>query len=176
MKLKFYYVRKEFLLIMIGLFFVLFSAFVVADRERFSGPRYWAPETDRAVSIFKNKCHEYNISDICDQGFENLVRIKIVNQIKHIKTIKDDTVPIGLAEFSLFSAKTKISIDSRIMTDRVLFDSTVIHELGHAILDLDHYDDKLAIMNSTVNDIYEIREKYDFLVDDMFKDFKDSLN
>ena len=170
-----FYVRKEFLIVVISLVFVLFSAFYAADRDRFSGTQYYAPEALRAASLFKQKCNEYKIVDICDYGFKNLIRISVVGKINYFN-INDDIRAIGLAEFSLFSNRTKISIDSSIMADKVLFESTVIHELGHAVLRLDHYDDKLAIMNSTVSDPYTLREKHTELIDEMFKDFKNSLN
>lgn len=172
-----FYVRKEFLIVVISLVFVLLAAFYSADRDRFSGAQYYAPETLRAVFYFKKKCNEYKVVDICDYGFKNLIRIDIVNKINHISSIaNDDTMAIGIAEFSLFSDKTKISIDSKIMPDRVLFDTTIIHELGHAVLNLEHREDKLAIMNATTSDIYELKQNYKVLIDEMFNDFKNSLN
>ena len=146
-----------------------------ADSYRFRGPKYQAPETSRAVTLFRSKCQEYKIEDICNEGFQNLVSIELANHI-YYQTPKNGITTIGLAEFSFFTPRTKITIDSRLMIDDILFDSTIIHELGHAILKLDHHDDKLAIMNAELLNIFTLKENYDKLIDEMFQDFVNDLN
>lgn len=164
-------VRKNFMIFMsYFLFGSLFSLWAF-DRHYYKGPKYQAPETTEAVSLFRKKCTEFQILEVCNYGFQNLVRIDLVNNIWHPIDLSLDTSAIGLAEFSAFSPLTKISIDRRILVDKVLFDSTVIHELGHAILYLDHNDEKLAIMNSSVGVNTIIESKYEILVDEMFNDF-----
>jgi len=143
------------------------------DRYRFKGPKYQAPETVKTVNYFKEKCVEYKVQDYCAYGFRNLVRIDVVNEIWY-QSYDKDTVNIGLAEYSFFSPLTKISIDKRLMVDKVIFDTTVIHELGHAVLGLDHNDEKPAIMNSSVGDSYFLQVNYETLINEMFKDFSNS--
>jgi len=168
-----FYVRREFMVFVFYFFMGGLLATYGVDRYRFKGPKYQASEATEAVSYFKEKCVEYKVQDYCAYGFRNLVRIDVVNEIWYHSYDKD-TVNIGLAEYSFFSPLTKISIDKRLLVDKVFFDTTVIHELGHAVLGLDHNDDKLAIMNSTIGDPYILDSKYDFLVNEMFKDFSDS--
>ena len=146
-----------------------------ADSYRFKGPKHQAPETSRAVVLFRSKCKEYKIEDICNEGFQNLVSIELTNHI-YYQTPKKGITTIGLTEFSAFTPRTKITIDSRLMMDDVLFDSTVIHELGHAILKLNHCDDKSAIMNSELLDFITMKKNYNKLIDEMFQDFVNNLN
>lgn len=174
MKLKFYYVRKEFLIVVTSLLFVFFSCFYLADQYRFSGPQHYDAEVVPTINFFKEKCSEHNIKNICDYGFKHLVRADIVNGFLHKKSSSFAT--IGLAEFSVFSKLTKISIDSSTMSDSVLFESTIIHELGHAILYLEHDDSKLAIMNTAAYGASISKYTYKQLVDEMFVDFKKNLN
>jgi predicted Zn-dependent protease len=145
-----------------------------ADSYRFKGPKYQAPETSRAVVLFREKCRQFKIEDICNEGFNNLVGISLTNHIYYQK-MKPGVTTIGLTEFSVFTPRTKITIDRKLLIDEILFDSTVIHELGHAIFNLDHNDDKPAIMNAELNDFYTLKKNYDSLVDEMFKDFSDSV-
>lgn len=159
---------------MIFLSYFVFSLILATygiDSYRFKGPKFQAPATSEAVTLFRKKCAEFKIEQICAEGFKNLVRIDTVNEIYYQPDYSDRIITIGLTEYSIFSPRTKISIDSRLTYDKVLFDSTVIHELGHAVLLLDHDDSKLAVMNSqlrTTNDFYE---NYEDLIDEMFKDF-----
>lgn len=160
--------------VIVMLSYLLFSSFLLAygaDRYRFKGPKYQAPETSEAIRHFRQKCLEYKIGNICAIGFQNLVRVDVVNKIWYQPNLNSDTYTIGLAEFSIFSPLTKISIDSQLLFDKMLFDSTVIHELGHAVLGLNHDDSKLAIMNSQVSNFYKNEILYNALIDDMFKDF-----
>jgi hypothetical protein len=168
-------VRKSF---MIFMGYVLLGGLVSAwsfDRYYYKGPKYIAPEVTEVVNLFANKCIEYKIKDICSYGFNNLVRIDVTDGIWYQIGQKPDTRAIGLTEYSTFSPLTKISIDRKLLTDKVLFDSTVIHELGHAVLNLDHNDEKLAIMNSVITSDHLLDYKYYELVNDMFKDFSDSV-
>lgn len=145
------------------------------DRYYYSGPKHYTPEAKQAIELFIKKCNEYKIKDICDYGFKNLLKINITDGIWYQINRNPNIRAIGLTEYSTFSSLTKISIDRRLLVDKVLFESTVIHELGHAVLYLDHNDEKLAIMNSTISDSYILDYAYDTLVDEMFKDFTDSL-
>lgn len=159
---------------MIFLPYLLFSSLLLTygvDKYRFKGPKYQAPETAEAVWLFRQKCLEHKIQDICANGFNNLVRIDVVNKIWYQNSDDPNISIIGLAEFSIFSPLTKISIDSQLLFDKMLFDSTVIHELGHAVLGLDHDDSKLAIMNSQVSNFYKNEALYNALIDNMFNDF-----
>jgi hypothetical protein len=169
-----FYVRKKFMVFVAYLLMgTLLTAYGV-DRYRFKGPKYQAPETIEAVDYFKAKCIEYKVQDYCAYGFRNLVRIDVVNEI-WFQSHNKDIVHIGLAEYSVFSPLTKISIDKRLLADKVIFDTTVIHELGHAVLNLDHNDEKPAIMNSSVGDSYFLQANYEILINEMFKDFSDSV-
>lgn len=160
--------------VIVMLSYLLFSSFLLiygADKYRFKGPQYQAPETVEAVRLFRQKCLEYKIQDICAVGFQNLIRIDVVNKVWYQTSIDPDITTIGLAEFSIFSPLTKISIDSQLLFDKMLFNSTVIHELGHAVLGLNHDDSKLAIMNSQVSNFYKNEALYNALIDNMFNDF-----
>jgi hypothetical protein len=168
-------VRKKFM-IFIG--YVLLGGLVSAwsfDRHYYKGPKYQAPETTNAVNLFVEKCSEYKLKDICGYGLNNLVRIDVVDKIWWKTSLDPDTRTIGLTEYSTFSPLTKISIDKRLLVDKVLFDSTVIHELGHAVLNLNHNDEKLAIMNTMITNDHLLDYKYELLVNEMFKDFSDSV-
>lgn len=145
------------------------------DRVYYKGPKFQAPETSEAVLLFRKKCQKFKLDNICAQRFQNLVRIDVTNGIWYQTSLNPDITAIGLTEFSVFSPLTKISIDRRLLVDKVLFDTTVIHELGHAIFYLDHNDEKLAIMNSFISDEQLVGSRYETLVDEMFKDFADSL-
>ena len=163
---------------MVFMAYVLFGGLVSAwsfDRYYYRGPKYIAPETTEIVKLFANKCVEYKIKDICSYGFNNLVRVDVTDGIWYQVNQDPDTRAIGLTEYSTFSPLTKISIDRKLLADKVLFDSTVIHELGHAVLNLDHNDEKLAIMNSVITSEHLIDYKYQILVDEMFKDFSNSV-
>lgn len=145
-----------------------------ADSYRFKGPKYQAPEASRAVILFQEKCRQFKIENICNKGFKNLVGIKLTNYI-YYQSITKEITTIGLTEFSFFTSKTKITIDRQILIDEILFDSTVIHELGHAILNIDHYDNKPAIMNTNLLDLDFFKKHYDSLIDEMFIDFINDL-
>lgn len=169
-------VRKSFMIFMSYFLFGAIASLWAFDRHYYKGPKYQAPETTEAVNLFRQKCAEFQILEVCNYGFQNLVRIDLVNDIWYPTNLNPNVSAIGLAEFSFFSPLTKISIDRRLLVDKVLFDSTVIHELGHAILNLDHNDEKLAIMNSSVSANEMIEDKYEVLVNEMFDDFKKNLN
>lgn len=172
---KNFYVRKNFMVFMV--YFLIGGLFTAygADRYRFKGPKYQAPEATEAIRHFREKCIEFKIESICAYGFQNLVRVDLVDDIWYQPHFSNDIVSIGLAEYSFFSPLTKISIDKKLLVDKVFFNTTVIHELGHAVLDLDHNDDKPAIMNSSISDVHLMESQYEVLIDDMFKDFSDSL-
>lgn len=168
-------VRKKFMILMTYLLIAgLFTSYGV-DRYRFKGPKYQAPETIQSVNFFKKKCLEYKIEDICAIGFQNLVRIDVVDSIWYQTNLNQKITAIGLTEYSLYSPLTKISVDKKYMIDKVIFDSTIIHELGHAVLYLDHTDDKPAIMNTTLNSPWFLEQNYEILVNEMFQDFANSL-
>lgn len=163
---------------MILLPYLLFSSLMLVygvDRYRFKGPKYQAPETTEAIKLFRQKCIEFKVDAICAYGFQNLVRVDITDYIIQVG-LDPNIRAIGVAEFSIFSPLTKISIDRKITVDRMLLHSTVIHELGHAVLGLNHDDSKLAIMNSEISSYYEDEQTYEFLINDMFKDFAKSLH
>lgn len=164
-------VRKSFMIFMSYFLFGALASLWAFDRHYYKGPKYQAPETTEAVNLFRQKCTKFQIAEVCNYGFQNLVRIDLVNGIWYQTDLSLDTTAIGLTEFSTFSPLTKISIDRRLLVDKVLFDSTVIHELGHAVLNLDHNDEKLAIMNSSVSVNMMIENQYEFLVNEMFSDF-----
>lgn len=169
--------KKQFTIsskFMIFLSYFIFSSILVSygiDNYRFKGPKYQAPKTAEAVSLFRKKCAEFQIEKICAEGFKNLVRIDIVNEIYYQSDSSLKTTTIGLTEYSFFSPRTKISIDSRLSFDKIFFDSTVIHELGHAVLNLEHDDSKVAIMNSVLRNSDGLEQNYEALIDDMFKDY-----
>lgn len=152
-----------------------FAALWAADRVYYKGPKFQAPETHEAVFLFREKCREFKLEDLCGQRFNNLVRIDVTDGIWYQTSFSPDIHTIGLTEFSTFSPLVKISVDRKLLVDKVLFDTTVIHELGHAIFYLDHNDEKLAIMNSSINSSQLVDYKYHQLVNEMFKDFSDSL-
>lgn len=152
-----------------------FAALWTADRLYYKGPKFQAPETQEAVFLFREKCREFKLEDLCAQRFNNLVRIDVTNGIWYQTSFDPNIKSIGLTEFSTFSPLTKISIDRRLLVDKVLFDTTVIHELGHAIFYLDHNDEKPAIMNSSISDEQLVDYKYHDLVNEMFKDYSDLL-
>ena len=168
---KNFYVRNNFMVFMV--YFLIGGLFTAygADRYRFKGPKYQAPEATEAIRHFREKCIEFKIESICAYGFQNLVRVDLVDDIWYQPHFSNDIVSIGLAEYSFFSPLTKISIDKKLIIDKVFFNTTVIHELGHAILNLDHNDEKLAIMNSSVSVNMMIENQYEFLVNEMFSDF-----
>lgn len=141
------------------------------DSYRFQGPKFYDPRAKRAIILFQEKCIEYKIESACKEGFDNLIKLEIVDRVWFQSSLNPDITTIGLAEFSTFTPLTKISIDKRLMADRIFLDSTIIHELGHAILHLDHDDSKPAIMNSQVPDFDGKNISYDLLLDEMFKDF-----
>lgn len=168
-------ISRKFMIFLTYLIPISLMAAYGTDAYRFKGPKYQAPETSRAIVLFRSKCIEYKIEDICNEGFQNLVSIELINHI-YYQTPKNGVTTIGLTEFSFFTPRTKITIDSRLMIDDILFDSTIIHELGHAVLKINHYDNKLAIMNSELLNIFTLRENYNKLIDDMFQDFVNDLN
>lgn len=168
--------RKSFMIFMSYLLFGTLASWWAFDRHYYKGPQYQAPETTEAVVFFRQKCAEFKIVEVCNYGFQNLVRVDLVNHVWYQFNINSDVTTIGLTEFSVFSPLTKISIDRQLLIDKVLFDSTVVHELGHAILNLTHNDEKPAIMNSAIGANEMTEDKYKVLVDEMFKDFKKSLN
>lgn len=162
-------------MIFVGYFLVggLFALYEI-EAYRFQGPQYQAPEATRAVNFFKEKCIKFNIENVCAQGFKNLVKIEIVDKVWYQLNFYSDIKTIGLTEFSIFTPLTKISIDRRLTVDNVLLDTTIIHELGHAIFNLEHDDSKVGIMNEHMNNKNTLEENYDTLVNEMFKDFVDS--
>lgn len=141
------------------------------DYYRFKGPKYIDPQTERAIEKFNEKCVKYSIENVCKKGFENLVSISIVDKIYYRNTLNFDIRTIGLAEFSFFTNRTKISIDRSIDFNDKFLDSTIIHELGHAILDLDHDNSKVKIMNSSMPDLLYLEMFYDEMINEMFEDF-----
>lgn len=168
-------VRKTFMIFMSYFLLGSLTAWWTADRLYYKGPKYQAPETLDATLLFREKCREFNLEDICSQRFNNLVRIDVTDGIWYQPNFDSESRTIGLTEYSTFSPLTKISIDKRLLIDRVLFDTTVIHELGHAIFYLEHNDEKLAIMNTSVSNEQLFNYKYYELVTEMFKDYADSL-
>jgi predicted Zn-dependent protease len=168
-------VRKGFMILMTYFLIGGISSWWAFDRLYYKGPKFQAPETAEAILLFKEKCKEFNIEQVCSKGFSNIVRIDVTDGIWYQANFDPDTKAIGLTEFSVFSPLTKISIDRKLLTDKVLFDTTVIHELGHAVLFLDHNDNKLAIMNSYVDSSRLKEYNYKELVNEMFSDFVDSL-
>lgn len=168
-------VRKSFMIFMSYFLLGSLAAWWTADRLYYKGPKYQAPETYEATLLFREKCREFKLEDICGQRFSNLVRIDVTDGIWYQTGFNSDNVTIGLAEFSSFSPLTKISIDRQLLVDKVLFDTTVIHELGHVIFYLDHNDEKPAIMNSSISSEQLFDYKYHQLVNEMFKDYADSL-
>jgi len=168
-------VRKSFMIFMTYVLLGSLTAWWTFDRVYYKGPKYQAPETYEATLLFREKCREFKLDDLCAQRFNNLVKIDVTDGIWYQAGFNSDNVTIGLAEFSSFSPLTKISIDRQLLVDKVLFNTTVIHELGHAIFYLDHNDEKLAIMNSSVSVNQLIEYKYNDLVTEMFKDYVDSL-
>ena len=159
-------------MIFIGYLFMggLFAAYGF-DAYKYKGPKYQAPESTRAVRFFREKCLQFKIEDVCATGFNHLVRIDMVDKVWFQPNFNKSITTIGLTEFSVFTPLMKISIDRRLTVDNVLLDTTIIHELGHAILDLDHDDSKIAIMNAQMNDLNTIESNYDRLVNEMFEDF-----
>lgn len=149
---------------------IFLSAYGI-DAYRFQGPKFYDPRAKRAIILFQEKCIEYKIEFVCKKGFNNLIKLEIVDKIWFQSSLSRDITTIGLAEFSTFTPFTKISIDKRLMVDRIFLDSTIIHELGHAILNLNHDDSKPAIMNSQAPDFDGKNISYDLLLDEMFKDF-----
>jgi len=150
--------------------FVILTTYGI-DVYSFQGPKFYDPRAKDAVELFQLKCSEYKIEAICKKGFDNLIKLNIVDKVWFQTSLDPNITTIGLAEFSIFTSFTKISIDKRLMVDRMLLDSTIIHELGHAVLNLGHDDSKPAIMNSQVPDIDGTDTSYNFLIDEMFKDF-----
>jgi len=165
--------RKKFIILISYLLLIGFLVFYGVDVYRFKGPKYQAPETYYPVLYFKQKCLEFKIEEICATGFKNLVRIDVVGHVWYQPHKNSSINTIGLIEYSFFTPKMKISVDRRLLSDTVVFDSTLIHELGHGILNLDHDDSKTAIMNSelTQNGILILQQNYEQLVNEMFKDF-----
>lgn len=168
-------VRKSFMIFMGYFLFGSIVSWWTADRLYYKGPKFQDPLTSEAVLLFREKCREFKLDELCGERFNNLVRIDVTDGIWYQTSLNPDVRAIGLTEFSTFSPLTKISIDRRLLIDKVLFDTTVIHELGHAILYLDHNDEKLAIMNSSVSVSQLTNYAYYNLVTEMFKDYSDSL-
>lgn len=168
-------VRKSFMIFMGYFLLGTMASWWTFDRTYYKGPKYQAPETARAVRLFRQKCVEFKVDDICGQGFQNLVRIDLVDRVWYQVNFNRNITTIGLTEYSAFSPLTKISIDRRLTVDNVILDSTIVHELGHAIFYLEHDDSKVSIMNTEMNSANTLEANYESLVNEMFKDYADSL-
>lgn len=102
------------------------------------------------VTYVLQRCELLKIEDFCQQKFNKITRLEVKEHDDWHFGFNNRTV-IGVAWFSYFTPWRQVFISTAISWDETMRRTTMVHELGH-VLDLDHLDGHLDIMNSYLNE------------------------
>lgn len=118
------------------------------------------------LGYVRYRCQSLDMINFCENKIEKLTRLEIKPHRDWHFGLNNQSV-IGVAWESPFTNWRHIFISTAIAWNYDVTKQTVVHEVGH-IMGLEHYNDKIDIMNSFISDGINY-ENIDFYTDLMIQ-------